>query len=180
MHRIGPKAFDRVGPGEGAPALVNVVVEVPTGSRVKYEMEPQTGLVRVDRVLYSPFHYPAEYGFIPGTSAPDGEQVDILVLINGSTFPGVVLRARPVAILRMQEESQPSVKVLAVAADDPSYAHIGDHLQLPPHFLLEVEHFFLTYKNLQNVDIRSEGWRGRSEAESYIREAIEVFRRGRA
>ena len=104
-----------LGPGKQAPEIVNAIVEIPTGSRIKYEIDHHTGLVHVDRVLFSPFHYPAEYGFIPGTLAEDGDPADILVLINGSTYPGVVIRARPIALLRMTDDKSHDAKILAVA-----------------------------------------------------------------
>jgi inorganic pyrophosphatase len=165
----------RLTPGPQAPEIVNAVVEIPTGSRIKYEIDHLTGLVHVDRVLFSPFHYPAEYGFIPGTLAEDGDPADILVLINGATYPGVVIRARPIGLLHMSDEHGSDAKVLAVATDDPTYAHVTSRQDLPPHFLLEVEHFFLTYKDLERKTVTSEGWAGKDEAQAFIRASIEAF-----
>ena len=167
----------RLTPGSHAPELVNAVVEIPTGSRIKYEIDHHTGLVHVDRVLFSPFHYPAEYGFIPGTLAEDGDPADILILINGATYPGVVIRARPIGLLRMADEHGPDSKILAVATDDPSYAHVTSRSDLPPHFLLEVEHFFLTYKDLERKTVTSDGWGGKDEAHAFLRASIERFNR---
>jgi inorganic pyrophosphatase len=126
-------------------------------------------------VLFSPFHYPAEYGFIPGTLAEDGDPADILVLINGSTYPGVVIRARPIALLRMTDDKGPDAKILAVATDDPTYAHVTSRSDLPPHFLLEVEHFFLTYKDLERKSVSSDGWGGKDEAHAFVRATIEAY-----
>jgi inorganic pyrophosphatase len=162
-------------PGKQAPEMVNAIVEIPTGSRIKYEIDHHTGLVHVDRVLFSPFHYPAEYGFIPGTLAEDGDPADILILINGATYPGVVIRTRPIGLLRMRDEHGPDSKVLAVATDDPTYAHVTSRRDLPPHFLLEVEHFFLTYKDLERKTVESDGWGGKDEAHAFIRKSIEAF-----
>ena len=167
-------------PGSQAPELVNAVVEIPTGSRIKYEIDHRTGLVHVDRVLFSPFHYPAEYGFIPGTLAEDGDPADILVLINGATYPGVVIRARPIGLLRMADEHGPDSKVLAVATDDPTYAHVSSRSDLPPHFLLEVEHFFITYKDLERKTVTSDGWGGKDEAHTFIRASIEAYNQKKA
>ncbi len=164
-----------LGPGKHAPELVNAVVEIPTGSRIKYEIDHETGMVHVDRVLYSPFHYPAEYGFIPNTLAPDGDPADVLVLINGSTYPGVVIKSRPVGMLKMHDDKGEDNKVLCVAADDPSYAHVETLEDLPPHFMLEVEHFFVTYKDLEEKDVHSDGWVGKEEALAFIRRSVEAY-----
>lgn len=169
----GPLAH--VTPGPQCPEVVNAIIEIPTGSRIKYEIDHHTGLVHVDRVLFSPFHYPAEYGFIPGTLAEDGDPTDVLVLINGSTYPGVVIRARPIGILRMADENGPDCKILAVATDDPTYAHVSSRRDLPPHFLLEVEHFFVTYKDLERKSVTTDGWGGKDEAHAYIRASQEAY-----
>ena len=168
-------SFIHLHPGKQAPEIVNAIIEIPTGSRIKYEIDHHTGLVHVDRVLFSPFHYPAEYGFIPGTLAEDGDPADILVLINGSTYPGVVIRARPIGLLRMTDDKGHDAKILAVATDDPTYAHVTSRSDLPPHFLLEVEHFFLTYKDLERKSVSSDGWGGKDEAHAFVRATIEAY-----
>lgn len=165
-----------LGPGPNAPDIVNAIIEIPTGSRIKYEIDHETGRVHVDRVLYSPFHYPAEYGFIPNTLAPDGDPADVLVLINGTTYPGVVIRARPVGLLKMHDDKGEDNKVLCVAADDPNYAHVETLKDLPPHFMLEVEHFFVTYKDLEEKDVHSDGWAGKEEALAFIQRSIEAYK----
>ncbi len=165
-----------LGPGPNAPEVVNAIVEIPTGSRIKYEIDHETGLVHVDRVLFSPFHYPAEYGFIPSTLAPDGDPCDVLVLINGATYPGVVIKARPVGVLRMHDDKGQDDKVLCVAADDPNYAHVHDLKDLPPHFMKEVEHFFLTYKDLEEKDVHTDGWEGRDAALAFVRQCVTAFK----
>ena len=165
-----------LGPGKLAPEIVNAVIEIPTGSRIKYEIDHETGMVHVDRVLYSPFHYPAEYGFIPNTLAPDGDPADVLVLINGTTYPGVVIKARPVGMLLMHDDKGQDNKVLCVAADDPNYAHVESLEDLPPHFMKEVEHFFVTYKDLEEKDVHSDGWAGREEALEFIRQSVLAYK----
>lgn len=164
-----------IGPGKQAPDFVNAVVEIPTGSRIKYEISHETGLVHVDRVLYSPFHYPAEYGFIPNTLAPDGDPCDVLVLINGATYPGVVIKARPIGILKMHDDKGQDDKVLCVAADDPNYAHVENLDDLPPHFMKEVEHFFVTYKDLEEKDVHSDGWAGKDAALAFVNQCIAAY-----
>lgn len=165
-----------IGPGKKAPHLVNAVVEIPYGARVKYEIDHVTNLVKVDRVLYSPLHYPAEYGFIPHTLAPDGDPCDILVLIVGSTYPGVVIEAKPIGILRMKDDKGQDDKILSVAATDPNYMHVETLADLSPHTLREVEHFFLTYKNLEAKDVSSGGWEGKEAAQAFIEECIKAYR----
>src|SRR5690348_2207052 len=165
-----------LGPGPKSPEVVNAIVEIPTGSRIKYEIDHETGLVHVDRVLFSPFHYPAEYGFIPGTLAPDGDPCDVLVLINGATYPGVVIRARPVGILKMHDDKGQDDKVLCVAADDPNYQHVNELTDLPPHFMKEVEHFFLTYKDLEEKDVHTDGWDGREAACAFVQQCVAAFK----
>ncbi len=165
-----------IGPGKNSPEIVNAVVEIPYGSRVKYEIDHVTSLVKVDRVLYSPIHYPAEYGFIPHTLAPDGDPCDILVLIVGATYPGVIIEAKPIGILRMSDDMGQDDKILSVAASDPNYMHVKSLADLPPHLLREVEHFFLTYKNLESKDVTSGGWAGKEEALAFIEECIQAYR----
>ncbi len=163
--------------GANAPEVVNAIIEIPAGSRIKYEIDKDTGLVTVDRVLYSPFHYPAEYGYIPQTLAPDGDPADVLVLINGSTYPGVVIRARPIGLLKMHDDKGGDDKILCVAADDPNYAHVETLKDLPPHFMKEVEHFFVTYKDLEEKDVHSDGWVGKDEAYQFIRDCIAAYKK---
>ncbi|MDE3246988.1 MAG: inorganic diphosphatase [Acidobacteriota bacterium] len=164
-----------LGPGDHAPDVINAIVEIPTGSRVKYEFDHATGMIFVDRVLFSPFHYPAEYGFIPKTLAPDGDPCDVLVLINGTTYPGVIIRARPVGLLKMHDEHGQDDKVLCVADKDPNYAHVETLGDLPPHFMKEVEHFFLTYKDLEQKDVHSDGWAGKDEAKAFVMQCIHAY-----
>ncbi len=166
--------------GADAPVVVNAIIEIPAGSRIKYEIDKDTGLVTVDRVLYSPFHYPAEYGFIPKTLAPDGDPADVLVLINGSTYPGVVIRARPIGLLKMHDDKGGDDKILCVAHDDPNYAHVETLADLPPHFMKEVEHFFVTYKDLEEKDVHSDGWQGKEEAHAFIHQCIAAYEKTQA
>jgi inorganic pyrophosphatase len=165
-----------IGPGKLSPKVVNAVVEIPYGSRIKYEIDHITSLVKVDRVLYSPIHYPAEYGFIPHTLAPDGDPCDILVLISGATYPGVVIESRPIGILRMADDQGQDDKILSVAASDPNYMHVETLADLPPHLLRELEHFFLTYKNLESKDVRSDGWEGKEAAYMFIEQCTQAHR----
>ena len=109
--------------------------------------------------------------------AEDGDPADILVLINGSTYPGVVIRARPIGLLRMTDENGRDSKILAVATDDPTYSHVTSRSDLPPHFLLEVEHFFVTYKDLERKTVSSDGWGGKDEAHAFVRACVEAYQK---
>lgn len=158
-----------------SPNVVNAVVEVPYGSSNKYEYDADLGVFRLDRVLYSPMHYPGEYGFVPRTLAKDGDPLDILVLGSRATFPGVVIRARPLAFLEMSDEKGRDQKVLAVPVDDPRYRNVLSGDDVEPHRLREIEHFFAIYKELEGKETTIGGWRGLAETHELIRESLAAF-----
>lgn len=151
------------------PHVIEVVVEVPKGSRNKYEYDRKSGKIKLDRVLFSAVHYPADYGFALNTLAEDGDEVDVLVLIEEPTFPGCLIEARPIGLLEMWDEKGRDNKVLAVPVRDPRWSAHHDIRELPPHLLTEIENFFLTYKKLEAKEVRSEGWRDSQEAISYLK-----------
>lgn len=163
--------------GENAPELVQAVIEVPLGSSNKYEYDPEFGIFRLDRVLYSPMHYPGDYGFIPSTLADDGDPVDVLVLVSRPTFPGAVLQVRPLAYLEMSDEKGRDQKVLAVPADDPRYDNNRSIDSISPHRLHEIEHFFNIYKELEGKTTTVDGWRGIEETYALIQDAVQNFKR---
>jgi inorganic pyrophosphatase len=154
--------------GEHAPDIVNAVVEIPSGSSNKYEFDVHLGVFRLDRVLYSPVHYPADYGFIPSTLADDGDPLDILIIISRPTFPGCLLEARPVGMLEMVDDKGIDEKILAVAQHDPRYDRIKDLSDVEPHILQEIEHFFNVYKNLERKTSLTFGWSKRAVAHERI------------
>jgi inorganic pyrophosphatase len=129
--------------------FVPCVIEIPRGSRLKYEVDKPTGLLRLDRVLFSAVHYPANYGFIPRTHADDGDPLDVLVLMSEPVEPLSIVRARPLGGLRMVDEKGGDDKIVCVCIDDPSYAHYGSLHSLPPHIAKELERFFRDYKALE-------------------------------
>lgn len=153
---------------EDYPYVVKVVVEVPKGSRNKYEYDPESGRIKLDRVLYSSVHYPADYGFVESTLAEDGDQVDILVLLEEPTFSGCLLEARPVGMLLMKDEKGPDNKVLGVTVSDPRWGHVADIHDIPPHLLSEIENFFLTYKRLEAKVVTSDGWEDAGKTRAYL------------
>lgn len=162
--------------GEAIEQGFRAVIEIPKGSKVKYELDKRTGLLRVDRVLYSAVHYPANYGFLPQTYCLDDDPLDVLVLGQEPVVPLCVLRARAIGAMPMVDEKGPDDKIIAIHADDPEYAHYRDIAELSPHRLRELERFFLDYKVLENKKVSVGDMRGRAEAERLIREAADLYR----
>lgn len=158
--------------GPDAPAEMSVVVEIPRGSRNKYELDKNTGMYRLDRVLYSAVHYPGDYGFFPRTYAQDDDPLDALVMVSVPTFPGCVIDVRPIGIFRMTDRDEMDEKVLCVPSKDPLYAEYRSLADVPPHFLKEVEHFFSVYKDLEGVRVHPLGWEDGKVARSTIIEAM--------
>jgi inorganic pyrophosphatase len=160
------------------PDLIEVVVEIPRGSRNKYEMDKERGILVLDRVLYSSVHYPTDYGFIAGTLALDGDALDALVVVDEPTFPGCHVMARPIGVLDMQDEKGPDQKILAVPVGDPRFAGIRDLSDIGQHWLREIENFFQTYKALEPKWTDVVGWENASAAQHVIREARSLHERG--
>jgi len=151
---------------------VEVIVEIPQGSRNKYEMDHKTGRIRLDRMLFTSTVYPLDYGFIEGTLAEDGDPLDALVWLDEPTFPGCLVTVRPVAVFWMLDEHGPDAKVLTVCSGDPRMAAVRDLDDVPPHLTAEIGHFFDIYKELEpgkSTDVR--GWQDRACAERVIKES---------
>jgi inorganic pyrophosphatase len=168
--------WHNLAPGPNAPDTVYAVVEVPKGSRNKYEYSKSAGVIKLDRVLYSPLHYPGDYGFIPQTYYGDNDPLDILVMMSESTFPGCVIEARPIGMLKLLDRGESDDKILAVPATDPQFEEIHDLSDLSRHFPTEVEHFFVTYKQLEGKKVESGGWVGAKEAREAINFALKHYR----
>lgn len=149
---------------ERFPDIIEVVVEIPRGSRNKYEFDEEAGVFRLDRVLASAVHYNFDYGYIEGTRADDGDHTDALLLIDEPTFPGCHVWARPIGVLEMRDEKGADFKILCVAVDDLHQAHVERLDQVRPHRLVEIENFFQTYKMLENKSVEVLGWRTAEEA----------------
>lgn len=156
--------------GPGAPAEVNVVVEIPRGSSNKIEYDPEIQAFRLDRVLYSPLYYPCEYGFIPGTLFEDGDPLDILVLSTQPTFSGCVLVARPVGVLKMGDDKGQDDKILGVSAHDPRFESVTRLEDVSQHRLKEILHFFAVYKDLENKAVTIGGWESADVAQKLIKQ----------
>ena len=150
--------------GVDAPNVFNAVIEIPLGSSVKYELDKKTGLLRVDRVLHSAVHYPANYGFLPRTWWDDNDPLDVLVLGQEAVLPRSVLRAKTIGVVQMIDENEEDDKIIAVHADDPEYRDFCDISELPEHRLKAVKRFFEDYKALENKHVRVERFLGRTDA----------------
>ena len=151
------------------------VVEIPEGSKVKYELDKTTGMLRADRVLYSAVHYPANYGFIPQTYCGDGDPLDVLVLCQQPLAPLSLARARAIGVIPMTDDRGQDDKIIAVHVDDPQFSHYRDIGALPPHTLSELERFFLDYKTLEHKQVAIEKLQGHREAEAVIEQAIQLY-----
>ena len=162
------------------PDVVEVVVEIPRGSRNKYEYDETVGVIRLDRVLASAVHYNFDYGFIEGTRAGDGDHTDALLLIDEPTFPGCHVWARPIGGLEMRDDKGFDFKVLCVAVADPHQAHVERLEQVRPHRLIEIEHFFLTYKLLEAKETEVLGWREAERARDVLLTDRALFEREEA
>ncbi len=166
-------------PGPQSPDIINVVVEIPKGSRNKYELDKESGTYHLSRVLYSPMIYPGDYGFIPRSYYEDGDPLDAIVLINEPTFPGCIIEARPIAIFKMLDKGAPDDKVLCVPAHNPFFNHILDMKDVPPHFLREVAHFFAVYKDLEGQRTLALGWEDAVEAKKQVVHGVDLYRHSR-
>ncbi len=162
-------------PGPHFPEAVRMVVEIPKNSVNKYEYDRALGVFRLDRTLYSPMHYPGDYGFIPGTTAEDGDPLDVLALTDEGTFPGCLQEVRPIAILDMMDQALLDVKVVAVPSRNPRYGqvHVLDHISA--HARIEIEHFFNVYKLLEKRRAETKGWKDPHEARQTIRESRDRY-----
>jgi inorganic pyrophosphatase len=169
----------KIGPGEKAPEEVNVLIEIPMNSGVKYELDKETGVLFVDRILYTSMVYPFNYGFVPGTLEEDGDPVDVLVISQDQLLPGSVIRVRPIGVLETQDEKGFDAKIVAVPADkiDPRYRNVRDIVDLPDALKERIEHFFAHYKELERGKwVKVIGWKNREFALEKIRKAIERYR----
>lgn len=161
--------------GPKVPEVVNAIVEIPKGRRSKFEIDKLTGLIKLDRYLYSSLHYPGDYGFVPQTLAEDGDPLDILVMVNEPTFSGCLIEARPIGLFKMTDKGFNDYKILAVPNTDPIFAEFHDLWRVAPHFLREVEHFFGTYKQLEAATVVTQGWEPAGTAKNEILRSAERY-----
>ena len=154
-----------------------VVIEIPKGSTNKYELDKETGLLRLDRVLYSAVHYPADYGFIPRTFCDDGDPLDVLVLGQEPVYPLTIVEARAIGVMRMRDDKGIDDKIISISVRDPAFADYTDHSQLPAHVLRQMRRFFEDYKVLERKQVVIEGLLGPAQALDIIRDALEMYRK---
>jgi inorganic pyrophosphatase len=158
---------------------IPAIIEIPTGSKVKYELDKSSGLLLVDRILFSAVHYPANYGFVPRTYCDDGDPLDVLVLCSEQIQPLAIMRAKVIGVMKMRDDKGEDDKLIAVHADDPNYSDYTDVSEIPAHRLRELQRFFQDYKTLENKKVLVEAPQGRSEALRVLRDAIRLYDRER-
>ncbi|MBW3019610.1 inorganic diphosphatase [Candidatus Woesearchaeota archaeon] len=161
----------------GSTQAVNVIVEIPRGSQNKYEYDKVNKVFKLDRVLFSPLHYPGDYGFIPRTLGEDDDPMDALVLVSHHTFPGVLIQSRPIGLLRMIDSGKRDDKILCVPSYDIRYHHVKDVKQLSKAALNEISHFFQVYKQLEKKDVKIVGWKGREDAVKSLKKSVERYKK---
>lgn len=156
---------------------VHVLVEIPSGSRNKYEYDDELGVMTLDRPLYSAVHYPTDYGFVPCTHGTDGEMLDTMVMVEQGTFPGCLVKVRLIGVLTITHTSgMPEQKLLGVPVNEPRFEEFKDISDVPQHMLKEIEHFFDVFKDLQGSDVGVLGWEGRQQAQEVLDEAIRQYK----
>lgn len=154
----------------------DVLIEIPKGSRNKYEYDFELKKVRYDRMIFSSMMYPADYGFIPNTLALDSDPLDVLVLVTEPTFPGVVMEVKPIGVFHMTDEKGPDEKIICVPVSDPVWNRINDLEELNGHLLKEIEHFFKVYKDLEKKKVDVGGWGDATEAKEIIKQCVERYK----
>lgn len=162
--------------GEDAPEIVNVMIEVTNGSSTKYELDKDSGLIKLDRVLFSPMYYPANYGFIPKTYCDDKDPLDCLVICSVDLMPGCLVDARVIGVMKMIDGGEGDDKLIAVADNDAGMAHIKDLSDLPEHKINQIRVFFQDYKKLEKKTVEVKEFEGKDVAQKLVMESIELYK----
>ncbi|KAM3405469.1 hypothetical protein ACQJBY_008135 [Aegilops geniculata] len=161
--------------GPEAPQIFNVVVEITKGSKVKYELDKKTGMIKVDRILYSSVVYPHNYGFVPRTLCEDGDPLDVLVLMQEPVIPGCFLRAKAIGLMPMIDQGEKDDKIIAVCVDDPEYRHFNDLKELSPHRLAEIRRFFEDYKKNENKEVAVNDFLPSNTAQVAVQHSMDLY-----
>jgi len=169
--------WHEISPGKNAPKEVTAYIEVPKGSILKYELDKDSGHIKLDRVLYSAVHYPGDYGFIPQTLSEDNDPLDIIIISNFPVQSGVLVKARPIGILEMIDNNEKDEKIIAVHSTDPRMDKRLDIKEFSKHVILEIKHFFETYKELQGKNVKILGIKSKKIAEKEILKAIKAYKK---
>lgn len=159
---------------------MNVIVEIPKFSKNKYEIDKETGIIALDRVMHSAQDYPFDYGFVPQTLFDDGDALDVVLLTTYPLMPGILVKARPVAIMEMIDGGDRDDKVVAVPVDDPRFKEVNDLADLNKHFIKEMAHFFETYKKIQNKEVSVGEWRGKDAAMAAFEKSVKMYHDAKA
>lgn len=163
--------------GKNAPQEINVIVEIPKGSKNKYEIDKETGLIALDRAMHTAQDYPFDYGFTPQTLWEDGDALDVVLLTTYPLSSGILVNARPVAIMHMTDSGEGDDKVIAVPVNDPRWDEVQDLKDINKHTLKEMEHFFTTYKKIQNKVVEVSGFEGKDAAQAAVLKSIELYKK---
>ena len=167
--------WHNVSPGNNIPQTVNGIIEIPKGTRAKYELDKESGLLKLDRVLYTSVYYPANYGFIPKTYCEDKDPLDILIMSQIDVIPMCIVEAKVIGVMSMIDNNEADDKLIAVAAGDPSVNHFNDISELPEHFVSELKNFFEDYKKLENKKVKVEEFGGKEVAIQILLESLEMY-----
>lgn len=168
--------WHHVSPGDHIPEFVNGIIEIPKGTRAKYELDKESGLLKLDRVLYSSVYYPANYGFIPQSYCEDKDPLDILIISQIDVVPLCIVPAKVIGVMRMLDNGEADDKIIAVAAGDPSVSHIQDIAELPQHFISELRHFFEEYKTLEHKAVVVEEFLAKALAQRILNESLVMYK----
>ena len=175
MSNINSNPWHLVSPGDNVPDFVNSIIEIPKGSKGKYELDKKSGLLKLDRVLFSAVHYPANYGFIPQTFCEDDDPLDILVICSIDVDPLCIIETKVLGVMHMVDEKMKDDKIIGVAKNDVAVNYINDLNELPPHTMVELQRFFEDYKKLENKQVKVKHFLGKSEAYKIIKESINYY-----
>ncbi len=163
--------------GDNPPEYVNGIIEIPKGSRAKYEIDKDSGLIKLDRVIYASMYYPLNYGFIPQTLGEDHDPLDIVVLTQVSVVPNCLIPSKVIGVMRMIDRGEGDDKIIAVALQDASVSHINDVSELPEYFKVELKHFFENYKTLENKVVIVDEFQSKDRAKEIIKTSIESYKK---